>query len=53
MSKRVSGEAQGDEGALDRFVQVLNIGPSAADVSKVDKKDIPTKDGESGFHQKS
>ncbi|KAF2152654.1 Acylphosphatase [Myriangium duriaei CBS 260.36] len=47
----VSGEAQGDDSAIKQFVQSLNKGPSAADVAKVDHKDIPTKDGESGFDQ--
>lgn len=49
---QVSGEAQGDASALDKFVKELNQGPSAAQVSKVDQKDIPTQDGESGFHTK-
>jgi acylphosphatase len=47
----VTGEAQGDQSSLDKFVQHLNMGPSAADVNKVDQKDISTKEGESGFSQ--
>ncbi|PSK46485.1 hypothetical protein B9Z65_5453 [Elsinoe australis] len=47
----VTGEAQGDDSALNKFVQHLNKGPSAAEVNKVDVKDIPIKNGESGFDQ--
>ena len=47
----VTGEAQGDQSALDKFVQHLNMGPSAADVNKVEQKEIATKEGESGFNQ--
>ena len=46
----VQGEAQGSEDALNQFVQHLNKGPSAASVKSVDKSDIATKSGESGFH---
>ncbi|KAJ9621554.1 hypothetical protein H2203_007041 [Taxawa tesnikishii (nom. ined.)] len=48
---QVTGEAQGDSSALDKFVQHLNKGPSAAKVSKVDTKEISTKQGESDFSQ--
>jgi len=48
---QVTGEAQGDSGALDKFVQHLNMGPSAAKVSKVDRKEVSIKEGESGFTQ--
>lgn len=47
----VEGEAQGDSSALDKFVQRLNIGPSAATVKKVDQKEIETKSGDSGFER--
>ena len=47
----VVGEAQGDEGALDKFVQHLNMGPQPAEVHKVEQKEIATKDGEKGFTQ--
>lgn len=47
----MTGEAQGDSSALDKFVQHLNKGPSAAKVSKVDTKEISTKQGESDFSQ--
>ncbi|KAF4554608.1 Hypothetical protein D9617_4g003630 [Elsinoe fawcettii] len=47
----VTGEAQGSDSALSKFVQHLNMGPSAAKVDKVDVRDISTKDGESGFDQ--
>jgi acylphosphatase len=39
----VTGEAQGDQGSLDKFVQHLNMGPSAAEVNKVDQKEMATK----------
>ncbi|KAF2720081.1 Acylphosphatase, partial [Polychaeton citri CBS 116435] len=49
----VVGEAQGDKSSLDKFVQNLHIGPSASKVSKVDKEEIDTKDGENGFRPTS
>ncbi|KAF2834815.1 Acylphosphatase [Patellaria atrata CBS 101060] len=48
----VEGEAQGDKGSLDSFVKYLNKGPSAANVSNVEKSDLDPKDGESSFTQK-
>ncbi|KAK3724488.1 hypothetical protein LTR37_001112 [Vermiconidia calcicola] len=47
----VTGEAQGDQGSLDKFVQHLNKGPGPADVNQVEQKEIGTKEGESGFSQ--
>lgn len=47
----VVGEAQGDQSALDKFVQHLNMGPRAADVNKVEQKDIGVKEGEKSFNQ--
>jgi len=47
---QVTGEAQGEQSALNQFVQHLNKGPSAARVSTVDHSDIATKEGEKGFH---
>ncbi|GAB7341064.1 hypothetical protein MBLNU457_7384t1 [Dothideomycetes sp. NU457] len=47
----VTGEAQGDQSSLDKFVQHLNKGPSAAKVQKVDTKEISVKQGESDFSQ--
>ena len=49
--RQVVGEAQGDESALNKFVQHLNMGPSAASVNKVEKSNIDTKEGESNFSQ--
>jgi len=46
---QVVGEAQGDASALDKFMQHLQTGPDAANVSKVDQKEIGTKEGEKGF----
>jgi len=34
-----------------QFVEHLNVGPSAASVTKVDTSDMRTKEGESGFTQ--
>lgn len=45
----VAGEAQGDQSALDKFVQHLNMGPSQAKVRKVSHEEIERKDGEKGF----
>jgi acylphosphatase len=45
----VIGEAQGDQGALDKFVQHLNMGPRQAQVKNVEQKEIEAKSGESGF----
>ena len=47
----VSGEAQGDQSSLDKFVQLLNKGPGPAKVKKVDHEEISVKEGESGFSQ--
>ena len=48
---QVTGEAQGDSSALDKFQQHLNRGPSAASVTKVHINNIKTKEGESDFTQ--
>jgi acylphosphatase len=45
----VQGEAQGDASAIDKFLQHLKMGPSAADVNKVDHKEMATKENENGF----
>ena len=47
----VIGEAQGDESALDKFVQHLNMGPKHAQVKNVEQKEIETKSGESRFNR--
>ncbi|EMC96090.1 hypothetical protein BAUCODRAFT_148923 [Baudoinia panamericana UAMH 10762] len=49
----VEGEAQGEPSALDKFVQHLQMGPSEADVKKVDHKEITVRDGEKGFQSNS
>lgn len=46
---KVAGEAQGDDGSLQKFKKDLNEGPRHAHVVKVETKDIETKDGESDF----
>ncbi|KXL47827.1 MAG: hypothetical protein FE78DRAFT_132730, partial [Acidomyces sp. 'richmondensis'] len=45
----VEGEAQGDSKALDKFLQHLKMGPPAAQVTKVDHKEIGIKEGDKGF----
>lgn len=47
----VEGEAQGDTSALDKFLQHLKIGPSAAKVIKVDHREIDAKTGDKGFQR--
>ncbi|KAF2768885.1 Acylphosphatase [Teratosphaeria nubilosa] len=47
----VGGEAQGDASSIDKFVEHLRMGPSAAKVSKVDHSDIETKNSDNGFER--
>jgi acylphosphatase len=47
----VSGEAQGSESALDKFLQHLKMGPSAARVSNLDHKEIEAKTSDKGFER--
>lgn len=47
----VVGEAQGDQSSIDKLIQHLNVGPKAADVNKVEQKEISLKDGEKEFSQ--
>lgn len=51
LNMQVTGEAQGDSSALDKFQQHLNRGPSAASVTKVHVNDIKTKEGDNDFTQ--
>ncbi len=51
-SIKVEGEAQGDEGSLQKLVKDLNNGPSAAHVVKVDKSEQDVKEGENSFDAK-
>ncbi|KAL8961695.1 MAG: hypothetical protein Q9193_001791 [Seirophora villosa] len=46
---KVEGEAQGDEEGIQKLLQVLDSGPSAATVTKVETSDIDLKDGESSY----
>ncbi|KAL9028724.1 MAG: hypothetical protein Q9196_002960 [Gyalolechia fulgens] len=46
---QVEGEAQGDDEAIQKLLNVLESGPPAASVTKVDKSDIDVKEGESSF----
>ena len=47
----VGGEAQADNDAIKKFLKALEQGPSMAEVNGVEKSDMDTKDGESGFEQ--
>lgn len=46
---KVTGEAQGSEDSIKSFLKDLNNGPRAAQVVKVEKEEIRTKEGESSF----
>jgi acylphosphatase len=46
---QVKGEAQGSEDTLKELVNHLSKGPSAANVTGVEHKDVDTKEGETGF----
>lgn len=45
----MEGEAQGDEGALEKLKKDLNEGPKHAKVVKLETTDIATKEGEYSF----
>jgi len=49
----VEGEAQGEEEQLDRFMGSVEVGPSAARVDKVERREVETRaDGtEVGFRK--
>lgn len=49
-NSKVAGEAQGDEEGLQRFLQDINEGPKHAQVVKVEKSTIDTKEGEFSFN---
>ena len=51
-SSQVQGEAQGSHEAIKGFVQHLNKGPPAANVTGVEHSDVSTQSGESGFNVK-
>jgi acylphosphatase len=48
---QVTGEAQGAEDMLKKFIQIINKGPPLAKVSEVEHTDVENKDGEKGFQQ--
>ncbi|KAI4193758.1 MAG: hypothetical protein LQ350_008165 [Teloschistes chrysophthalmus] len=49
MTKRVEGEAQGDDESIEKLLKVLKSGPPAASVTKVETSEIDAKEGESSF----
>jgi acylphosphatase len=51
LAGKVIGEAQGSETSLDKFIQHIHLGPSLAQVSKVETEDMTSVDGEAGFKQ--
>ncbi|KAK2073612.1 hypothetical protein P8C59_007883 [Phyllachora maydis] len=48
-SNKVEGEAQGDDSAVDSFLEHVGQGPKHAHVVKLDKEDRDVVDGETGF----
>ncbi|KAI9720567.1 MAG: hypothetical protein M1812_002747 [Candelaria pacifica] len=48
----VKGEAQGEKDALQKFIQELGKGPSAASVTKVENSEIDEVKGEKSFDTK-
>ncbi|KAL8889560.1 MAG: hypothetical protein Q9205_002433 [Flavoplaca limonia] len=46
---KVEGEAQGDDEAIQKLLKVLESGPPAASVTKVEKSEVDTKEGESSY----
>ncbi|KAI9775338.1 MAG: hypothetical protein M1835_005860 [Candelina submexicana] len=48
----VQGEAQGEESSLQKFIQDLGEGPSAASVTKVENSEIDEVKGENSFNTK-
>lgn len=49
---QVEGEAQGDDEGIQKLLKVLESGPPAASVTKVDKSEIDVKEGESSYMTK-
>ncbi|KAI4146166.1 MAG: hypothetical protein L6R39_003557 [Caloplaca ligustica] len=49
---QVEGEAQGDDESIQKLLKVLESGPPAATVEKVDQSEIEVKEGESGYTTK-
>ncbi|KFX95867.1 hypothetical protein V495_08759 [Pseudogymnoascus sp. VKM F-4514 (FW-929)] len=47
--EKIEGEAQGDEGALQKMIKEINTGPPNANVVKVETEDIPVVEGEKEF----
>ena len=47
--EQVIGEAQGSEQDIQSLLKDLNEGPKGAHVTKVEKEEIGTKEGEGGF----
>ena len=47
---QVEGEAQGEDEVLQKFFKDIDNGPSHSHVVKVEKSDVETQDGETGFH---
>jgi acylphosphatase len=49
----VEAVVQGDEVAIERFVELAREGPAAARVERVDTSDAAVEDGLAGFRQKA
>ncbi|TVY31365.1 Acylphosphatase, partial [Lachnellula occidentalis] len=48
-NNKVEGEAQGEEGDIEKLVKDLDRGPSHSEVSKVEREEMDVKEGESAF----
>lgn len=46
---QVEGEAQAEDGVLQKFMKDVESGPSHSTVDKVEKQEIDVVDGETGF----
>ena len=47
--EQVEGEMQGEQSLVQKLLQDVNVGPSRAHVVKLEKSEVETAEGESGF----
>lgn len=45
----MEGEAQGEEGDIEKLLKDLDRGPSHSEVVKVEREEVDVKEGESAF----
>ncbi|TVY24772.1 Acylphosphatase [Lachnellula hyalina] len=48
-NNKVEGEAQGEEGDIEKLLKDLDRGPSHSEVVKVEREEVDVKEGESAF----